>query len=69
MSRLISRLRNRQFGVFVTTSFFNRQTYQEVREDRHPVVLICGKDIVELLRSRGYTTPEAVRAWLQTVTR
>ncbi|MFJ3090173.1 restriction endonuclease [Streptomyces sp. NPDC086838] len=68
MSRLISRLRNRQFGVFVTTSFFNRQTYQEVREDRHPVVLICGKDIVELLRSRGYTTPEAVRAWLQTVT-
>ncbi|MFJ4911946.1 restriction endonuclease [Streptomyces sp. NPDC088726] len=66
MSRLISRLRNRQFGVFVTTSFFNRQVYQEVREDRHPVVLICGKDIVEILRSRGHTTPEAVRAWLQT---
>lgn len=65
MSRLISRLKNRQFGVFVTTSFFNRQVYQEVREDRHPVVLMCGKDIVALLRSRGYASPESVRSWLQ----
>ncbi len=37
MSRLISRLRYRQFGVFVTTSYFNDQVYQEVRQDRHPV--------------------------------
>jgi hypothetical protein len=65
VSRLISRLRDRQFGVFVTTSHFNRQAYQEIREDRHPVVLICAKDIADLLRSRGYGTPEAVRAWLK----
>ncbi|MFD3688337.1 restriction endonuclease [Nocardiopsis sp. NPDC058631] len=63
-SRLISRLRHRQFGVFVTTSYFNRQAYKEVREDKHPVVLICGKDIADLLASRGYSTPEAVREWL-----
>lgn len=65
VSRLISRLRDRQFGVFVTTSYFNRQAYQEIREDRHPVVLICGKDIADLLRSRGYGTAEAVLAWLK----
>jgi hypothetical protein len=65
VSRLISRLRNRQFGVLVTTSHFNRQAYQEVREDQHPVVLICGKDIADLLRSQGYGTPSAVLAWLK----
>ncbi|WP_344074579.1 restriction endonuclease [Nocardiopsis metallicus] len=66
VSRLISRIRNRQFGVFVTTSYFNSQAYQEVRDDRHPVVLICGKDIVDLLKSRGFSSPEGVREWLQT---
>ncbi|MFB7511739.1 MULTISPECIES: restriction endonuclease [unclassified Streptomyces] len=67
VARLISRIRDRQFGVFVTTSHFHRQVYQEVRSDRHPVVFVCGKDIVEVLRSRGYTTPEAVKRWLEKV--
>jgi restriction endonuclease Mrr len=64
MSRLISRLRHRMFGVFVTTSHFDRQAYTEVRDDGHPIVLISGRDIVDTLRSHGYTTPAAVRAWL-----
>ena len=66
MARLISRLKNRQFGVFVTTSSFNAQVYKEVREDRHPVVMLCGKDIADLLRARGYSTPQSVRNWLET---
>jgi hypothetical protein len=37
ISRLISRLRHRQFGVLVTTSAVARQGYEEVREDRHPI--------------------------------
>lgn len=37
VSRLISRIRQRQFGVLVTTSLVARQAYQEVREDRHPI--------------------------------
>jgi hypothetical protein len=36
MSRLISRLRFRQFGVFITTSYFHHQAYEEVRLDQHP---------------------------------
>ena len=37
LSRLISRLRHRQFGILVTTSFLGHQAYQELRSDRHPV--------------------------------
>jgi hypothetical protein len=52
------------FGVFVTTSFFNPQAYDEVRSDGHPLVLISGRDIVDVLRSHGYTTVDLVRTWL-----
>ncbi|MEJ3750049.1 restriction endonuclease [Actinomycetes bacterium KLBMP 9797] len=64
MSRLISRLRHRMFGVFVTTSHFDAQAYREVRDDSHPIILICGRDIVDALRSHGHGTPAAVRGWL-----
>ena len=37
VARLISRLRHRHFGVFVTTSHFNQQVYSEVRADQHPL--------------------------------
>ncbi|MCY1140523.1 restriction endonuclease [Actinoplanes sp. Pm04-4] len=63
-SRLISRIRHRMFGVLVTTASVHSQAYSEVREDQHPIVIICGRDIVDILRSKGYITPEAVAAWL-----
>ncbi len=66
-SRLISRLRHRQFGVFVTTSHLNPQAYRELREDRHPVIVISGRDIAELLKAQGKGTVKAVRAWLKQV--
>jgi hypothetical protein len=66
-SRLISRLRHRQFGVFVTTSYVSQQAYRELREDGHPVVVVCGKDIAELLRARGISTPAAVRDWIEKI--
>jgi hypothetical protein len=49
LSRLISRLRHRQFGILVTTSFLGHQAYQELRSDRHPVVVIAGADIAAIL--------------------
>lgn len=64
ISRLISRIRHRMFGVFVATSYFHRQAYEEVRTDGHPVVLVCGRDIVDTLRRHGYTTQAAVEGWL-----
>jgi hypothetical protein len=64
MSRLISRLRHRQFGVLVTTSCVDRQAYQEIKEDQHPIVVISAADIVDLLRTAGYGSAKAVKRWL-----
>jgi hypothetical protein len=66
MSRLISRLRHRQFGVLVTTSYVDVQAYREIKEDGHPIVVISGGDIVDLLKLNGHGSVEAVAAWLQT---
>jgi hypothetical protein len=49
VSRLISRIRHRQFGVLVTTSVIGRQAYEEVRADRHPIIFFSGKDIADIL--------------------
>ena len=64
MSRLISRLRHRQFGIIVTTSCVDLQAYKEIKEDQHPIIVISARDIVELLRSNGRGSAEAVRMWL-----
>ncbi|KZM48970.1 restriction endonuclease [Labrenzia sp. OB1] len=66
MSRLISRLRHRQFGVLVTTSFVDRQAYQEIKEDQHPIIVISAGDIVKLLKENGYADVASVQNWLET---
>jgi hypothetical protein len=63
-SRLISRLRFRQFGIFVTTSFLDHQAYEEIRQDGHPVIVMSSGDIVRLLAEKGLATAETVRVWL-----
>ncbi|MET8786168.1 restriction endonuclease [Streptomyces sp. NPDC004589] len=65
VSRLISRIRHRNFGVLVATSYFHKQVQEEVHEDGHPIVLVSGRDIVDALRKDGRTTRDAVRQWLQ----
>ncbi len=63
-SRLISRLRHRQFGVLVTTSYVHSQAYQEIREDGHPVVILAGRDLVEILKASGHDTVSAICRYL-----
>ena len=65
VSRLISRLRNRQFGVLVTTSVVAKGVYEEVRTDRHPVIFFCGGDIVKILMTNGFNTPALVKTMLE----
>ena len=65
-SRLISRLRHRQLGVFVTTSCVGLQAYKEIVEDRHPVFIMAGRDITELLTKTGLETPVRLQDWLST---
>jgi hypothetical protein len=64
MMRLLSRLKHRDMGVFVTTSFFERQVQQELIEDRHPVILVSGGDIARLLISREIEGG-ALKRWLE----
>jgi hypothetical protein len=64
MSRLISRLRHRQFGMLVTTSYVDLQAYREIKEDQHPIIVIAARDIVDLLRANGHSDVRAVASWL-----
>ncbi len=66
MSRLISRIRYRQFGVMVTTSFVDKQAYKEVIEDGHPILIITATDIAQTLRHNSITTDNIVD-WLKTL--
>ncbi|MBB6247736.1 hypothetical protein HDE80_002793 [Rhodanobacter sp. A1T4] len=63
-SRLISRLRHRQFGVLVTTSYLHVQAYKEIREDRHPILVVSGADIVNILKRCGIRDCLALSSWL-----
>lgn len=65
LSRLISRLRHRQFGVLVTTSYVAAQAYQEIKEDQHPIVIISAVDIVHVFRATGINSIATLREWLQ----
>src|SRR5262249_2553957 len=49
LSRLISRLRHREFGILVTTSFLGHQAYQELRSDNDPVIVIASAAIATIL--------------------
>jgi hypothetical protein len=52
------------FGVLVTTSYLNQQAYEEFKADGHPIVVIAGRDIVDILKAAGYGDTESVIRWL-----
>lgn len=66
-SRLISRLKHREFGVLVTTAPLDKQAYTELRLDDHPVVVISGHDIAEILIRNGKNSIEACNSWLDSI--
>jgi len=67
MSRLISRLRYRQFGILVTTSYVHSQAYREIIEDGHPILVINAYDIAKILRQNGIDN-DSVIPWLNSLT-
>lgn len=64
MSRLISRIRYRQFGVMLTTSFVHKQAYEEVITDGHPILIITASDIAQILR-RNSIMNSNIEEWLK----
>jgi len=68
VSRLVARLTRGQYGIFVTTSYFTKQTQEEVLEDRYPASLVAGSDLVRIMRERRITQGSDIRpSWLATV--
>jgi hypothetical protein len=63
-SRLISRLKHREFGVLVTTSALDKQAYEEIRADQHPIVVLSGRDIAEVLINHGINSVAGVLGWI-----
>lgn len=66
MSRLISRIRYRQFGILITTSYVDTQAYKEVVEDGHPILIVTASDIATVLRHNAINTCN-VDEWLNAV--
>jgi Restriction endonuclease AspBHI N-terminal/Restriction endonuclease len=68
VSRLVARLSRGQYGIFVTTSYFTKQTQEEVLEDRYPTTLVAGADLVRIMRElRIASGSEIRRTWLRAV--
>lgn len=65
VSRLISRIKHREFGILVTTSFVHDQAYHEIVDDKHPVIIVSGGDIVRLLKENGLGNKTDLINWLQ----
>jgi len=64
-SRLISRIKNRQFGIMITTSYIADQAYTEILEDGHPIVLINGNDIIEyIFNDLELRDLQSLKSWL-----
>ena len=68
VSRLVARLTRGQYGVFVTTSYFTKQTQEEVLEDRYPAKLVAGADLVRIMREMRVASGNSINsAWLRSV--
>ena len=65
--RLISRLKHKDIGVFITTSFFEQQVQKELIEDGHPIILISGGDIARLLIKAELSHPSSLNAWVESI--
>ena len=66
MSRLISRIRYRQFGVLITTSYVHEQAYKEILEDEHPILIVSATDIATILRKNAITSNN-IDKWMATL--
>ena len=66
MSRLISRIRYRQFGILITTGFVDKQAYKEVVDDGHPILIVTSSDIAGILRNNAINSTN-VDLWLNSI--
>lgn len=68
VARLISRIKHRDLGVFITTSYFDAQVQRELIDDKHPVLLVSGGDIARLLALKGISRGQ-LKEWVDQIRR
>tara|TARA_B100001248_G_scaffold253945_1_gene231753 strand:- start:287 stop:1477 length:1191 start_codon:yes stop_codon:yes gene_type:complete len=66
VARLISRIRYRQFGVMVTTSYVNKQALKEVQDDEHPIIFISAIDLIRILQMANIGSVKALKEAFKT---
>jgi len=70
VSRLVARLSRKEYGIFVTTSYFSAQAQREVLEDAYPVHLMSGIDLANMvlqLKLTDHTRKSMSANWLSAV--
>jgi restriction endonuclease Mrr len=68
VSRLVARLGRGQFGIFVSTSYYTKQTQEEVLHDNYPVRLFSGKDLVRMLHELRLVDNNRINtSWLNSI--
>lgn len=66
-SRLISRIRHREFGILVTTGSVDKQAYSEVRSDGHPIIILSSRDVAQILIRAGIQSEKDCLSWLESI--
>ena len=68
VSRLVARLSRKDYGIFVTTSYFTPQAQREVLSDAYPVHLISGGDLVSMFKHLRLVSKGRLKEdWLEAV--
>jgi len=68
VSRLVARLNRGQYGIFVTTSYYTKQTQKEVLVDGYPVKLFSGLDIINFLQELRVVQNDLINEdWIRSI--
>ena len=68
VARLVARLRRGEYGIFVTTSSYSKQTQEEVLSDGYPVKLVSGLDLVNMFKKLNLIDGGQIKTdWVITV--
>ena len=68
VSRLVARLKRGEYGIFVTTSTFSKQTQEEVLIDGYPIKLISGIDLVNMFKHLNLITDNSIKNyWVKNI--
>jgi hypothetical protein len=65
VSRLLSRMKYREFGILFTTSFLEPHIYTELMKNNHPIIVVSAQEIVKTLKANGINSANTLQKWLK----